>query len=350
MSKFTFADLLYKDSNNLDLIRLICAFLVIWGHIPAFMVGVSNFDIFSKLFPFTYMGAIAVKCFFFISGLLVTNSLLTKANWKVYLSSRFFRIWPGLIFCTILTVVCCGFIATGVSFVEYFDSATSYIIKWFGMNFTGSLSGVSFMTDAAQKYASAVNGSLWTIPKEVTMYVLLLIVWAVVSYITKNKHLLGIVFLMFVLSPMFGVYIWNADEETKWLVSLFFSGALCALYKDKIVLDWWLPAGLFVCCLVLNNAWSITHLIAYLFVPVLFCYIARLSWFRKLRIKHDISYGIYLYGWPVQQFILFLFPGIGYYAYMFLSMLIATLFAYISFVWIEKPFMNIGKKVNRLLQ
>ena len=87
-----------------------------------------------------------------------------------------------------------------------------------------------------------------------------------------------------------------------------------------------------------------------LFVPVLFCYIARLSWFRKLRIKHDISYGIYLYGWPVQQFILFLFPGIGYYAYMFLSMLIATLFAYISFVWIEKPFMNIGKKVNRLLQ
>lgn len=102
------ADYLKKDNNNLDVIRLILASMVIYGHAPCFIDATGRSDFIARILHFTYSGNLAVITFFLISGLLVSNSLFSKKNWKVYLVSRLFRLLPGLIFLSICTFFICG--------------------------------------------------------------------------------------------------------------------------------------------------------------------------------------------------------------------------------------------------
>ena len=68
-------EFLKKDHNNLDIIRIICALLVIVGHTYR-LNNTGATDIIEKITKFTYTGGLAVTIFFFISGMLVTHSLL----------------------------------------------------------------------------------------------------------------------------------------------------------------------------------------------------------------------------------------------------------------------------------
>jgi surface polysaccharide O-acyltransferase-like enzyme len=69
---------LQKENNNLDVFRVIAAVMVIYGHANAFLPGEGRGDIVARFLPFDYSGSLAVKLFFFLSGLVVTNSLIEK--------------------------------------------------------------------------------------------------------------------------------------------------------------------------------------------------------------------------------------------------------------------------------
>ena len=102
------SDYLIKNNNNLDVVRLILASIVIYGHAPCFIDVTGRSDFVAGILNFTYSGNVAVITFFMISGLLVSNSLFSKSDWKVYLLSRVFRLLPGLIFLSLCTVIICG--------------------------------------------------------------------------------------------------------------------------------------------------------------------------------------------------------------------------------------------------
>ncbi|EBO0298771.1 acyltransferase, partial [Salmonella enterica] len=71
---------LKRDNNNLDLVRIIAACMVIYGHAYAISPQVGKDDIIHQLIGFDYSGSLAVKIFFFVSGLVVTNSFFSKRN------------------------------------------------------------------------------------------------------------------------------------------------------------------------------------------------------------------------------------------------------------------------------
>lgn len=100
-------NILKKGNNNLDLFRLIAACMVIFGHAYALLPGYGA-DPIGKLLGFDYSGSLAVKIFFFISGMLVTSSLLQKRSISQYVSARFFRIWPALIVVLLITTFILG--------------------------------------------------------------------------------------------------------------------------------------------------------------------------------------------------------------------------------------------------
>ena len=112
------SDYLIKNNNNLDVIRLLLASMVIYGHAPCFIDATGYSDFLGGILHFTYSGNVAVITFFMISGLLVSNSLFSKKNWKVYLLSRVFRLLPGLIFLSVCTVIICGWFSEK-NFLEY---------------------------------------------------------------------------------------------------------------------------------------------------------------------------------------------------------------------------------------
>jgi peptidoglycan/LPS O-acetylase OafA/YrhL len=89
--------ILRKENNNLDIFRIIAAAMVIYGHAYALLPKDGSMDLIGKTLGFDYSGSLAVKIFFFLSGLVVTNSLMQHQNIKQFLISRFFRIWPAFI-------------------------------------------------------------------------------------------------------------------------------------------------------------------------------------------------------------------------------------------------------------
>ena len=113
--------ILNRENNNLDLIRIVLACMVILGHSP-FLNGSSRFwfDPISLFFSYTYSGSFAVKMFFFISGLVVTNSLITQKSAIKFIIARIFRILPALFFVLLLTVLVFGSILTSHNLSSYF--------------------------------------------------------------------------------------------------------------------------------------------------------------------------------------------------------------------------------------
>ena len=100
------AQCLERNHNNYDLLRLIFAALVIVGHAYALVSPPPiKGDFVIALVGFDYAGSVAVKFFFFLSGLMVTNSLVNQTQLTKFISARLFRIFPGLIGCTLVSIL-----------------------------------------------------------------------------------------------------------------------------------------------------------------------------------------------------------------------------------------------------
>lgn len=110
--------------DNLSIIRLIAAIVVIYGH----------------AFPLTgaaapgYLGSgiqtIAVKVFFVISGMLITDSWLRDPNAYRYMQRRLLRIVPALAVLCIVTVFILGPIITALPKDEYFRDPQTFRYLW----------------------------------------------------------------------------------------------------------------------------------------------------------------------------------------------------------------------------
>lgn len=195
-------DFLLKENNNLDVVRLILAALVIYSHVPVLVNPGEHVDVLADWFSFTNSGQIAVTSFFFISGLLVSNSLFSKSDCKKYVVSRFFRLMPGLLAVSVFMATV-GLFFTDMGWREYFPLAWHYVEHNFRLNIQFEIPGVSFMHDGFNNpiFSRVLNGSLWTIPLEVYMYLLVMSLFFVAKCTTKK--VIAVVLLLGVFSPVY---------------------------------------------------------------------------------------------------------------------------------------------------
>lgn len=339
-------DLLHKDANNLNLFRLILASMVIYGHAPCFINATGRTDFIANLVHFTYSGNLAVIMFFFISGILITNSLLVKQNWKSFILARLFRLIPGLIFVSAVIGIIC-FYFTESNFITHLKIIWEYMYKNALLNIQFEMQGVNFLHDAhplGGRYAAAINGSLWTIPIEFKMYLMILSVW----FISKSIYpkLMPVLMIIGLLSPIIFIEPLLGDGEVKFLIPSFMLGALYAYYKDKINLNWQVAIGLFL----LTNIVAGLIIKSWLYVVAFNTTMIWLSGTKLLtsfRIKHDISYGVYLWGWPIEQLVGYFMPWLHYWYFILVSIALTFVVAYISCRLIEEPSMNICKKIHK---
>lgn len=346
---------LERGNNNLDIIRLFCALLVIYGHIP-YVINFADFhfDAFKELIPFTYCGHIAVLIFFFISGLLVGNSLFTKRSIKDFIISRFFRIYPGFIAVLLLSVVICNFFSFA-DIHNYINYAWDYVISNLTLHFKSGIESVVFWhKDLSYQsyYMTFVNGSLWTIPIEVMMYMSLLGLFMFCSSVEKfQKALLTAGLTIGVLSPyIFNHLLLNSTKSTGefseilLLIPAFCLGALFALYKENINLNLKLPLGLYLLGFVFQ-----THCISWLLltmaVVLFFIYLSSLECIKKIHLKYDISYGVYLYGWIVIQVFASTTTITNYFVFLVISIAVSLCVGYLSCVFVERPAMALKNKL-----
>jgi peptidoglycan/LPS O-acetylase OafA/YrhL len=338
------SDVLKKDGNNFDLLRLIAAIAVIVGHAYALSPQPPYQDGVVQILHFDYSGSLAVKFFFFLSGMLVTNSIISKPDAFQFLAKRAFRIFPGLLVCLLVSVLIVGPLFTELPLTDYFFNREtwSYLKKNFLlMDIQWRLPGVF------DKSKYGVNGSLWTLPYEVLCYLYLAILFGL--GLLRNTIIADIFFFVVIgisfIAPTYLPVFFSNNPESYLLPACFAMGALYA--NNKKIIPIGLYHALLICLLayILKNsiAKQFTFYIAFFYVSV---YISSIPWvIKKIKLPFDASYGVYVYGFVIQQSVNAALPHIGVHAHQFVSAIIAVAVGYLSWRFVEKRFIDLGHRI-----
>ncbi|HHS9742997.1 TPA: acyltransferase family protein, partial [Raoultella ornithinolytica] len=334
--------LITRDNNNLDLIRLLASISVIIYHSFALNPQWGIIDPVKSLFGYITTGGLAVKVFFFISGLLVTNSLLSRKSILQFITSRSLRVFPGLAFVVTITAFIIGLIFTSLPISEYFKSNQPilYVLK------NMLLETQYFLPGVFEKNSHGVNGSLWTIHYEVLAYITLGSLYLI--GLGKARWLASLLCLIIIIEPFMpykGMLFASSDNNAIYLLAPSFAlGALLAINKNSYRTNVYLPFLLFIAQFIFNNE-VISSLLMCISMCLLMLHISSLKMVIGLNLKHDISYGVYLWGFPIQQIIsqnLSVPPIVNITA----SILLTIAVAFASWFLIEKPSLKLAKKIS----
>ncbi len=337
--------ILNKDNNNLNLIRLILASMVIVGHSPI-LNGGSNYwaDPITYLFPFAASGPWAVNLFFFISGLVVTNSLINNRKPLQFIVARLFRIMPAFAFVVIVSAFIVGPIVSSFTFKQYFDSSTTYTYITENLLFQVyyNLPGVF----ATNFYKNAVNGSLWTLAYEMSCYVILLGVFLIIR--NKGKLFYNIILGLVILegfSPYKFIFNWlGTNPEINLLPAAFALGSLLAVNADDIKIDKYSVLGVMLIYFFFRTS-GYANFFFNVASSITILFVAANKQFNIYRPKYDVSFGVYLWGFVVQQ-MLYHYTGKIYVGWhCAISLVVSFALAYLTHFLIEKPGINLGKKL-----
>jgi len=280
--------------------------------------------------------------FFTISGFLVLASFDRSRDLVKFAKARALRIYPALIVCVLLMVFVVGPLATTTPLREYFASPQirHYLFSNASLYQTvADLPGV-FLNN---KIPNVVNGPLWTLPIESRfyMYVALLGVFG----LTADRKVASFGIAALLLLAMFAPDVLptvGMDPTYHRLGWFFAAGALLYTNRDVVPLDWKVLL-LLVLFAVVSHDTSTFDFSAGLVVIYGVFWVAFAKKIPLPRFIHDYSYGIYLYGWPIAQFIAYKHPTIGGYKLTIITLLLSWIAGAISWFAIERPFLEFKK-------
>lgn len=297
------------NANNITLLRHFAALFVLISHSYDLM-DVSALEPLSLVtggvISFSRVGLIF---FFFISGFLVSQSLVNSSGFMHFLWKRVLRIYPALFVLIFLTVFVLGPALTVFPLNEYFSKAQTWEY------FAGGVSLIRlrfFLPGVFDTHG--VNGSLWSLPVEFRFYLLLAVLSA--TGLLKKKMLL----LLFVLCCVVAYIALPYLKPTPVVVYLtpyiswagyFFSGALVFFLRDKIKLDskiLLILLGIWYVSRHIEIAGKVTELVSFSYLALFLSYGTKLI-ARDFFLRNDFSYSTYIYAFPIQQMLLQIIPG-----------------------------------------
>ncbi len=306
-------------------------------------------------------GSIAVMVFFTISGYLICQSWMSSRDLRSFLEKRVRRIYPGYMAATSI----CAFVVVP-AFSTVYDLSPYTIAKTISSN----LLLRNFFppsTAFAHNLNTAVNGSLWSIPFEFWCYIftaalgllgLLRSARAVIAIIAVTL-LARAAFDLFDRKPGWGAigYIFGWPYLWTFVLPCFLSGALVFLLKDRIprhlAILVALVTAFFAACYAPLGA-KFQQIASQLIFPAAVAYSTfYLAFSDRIRLRNaacygDLSYGTYLYAFPIQQALisanLFSLPEV-----VLLSAALSILAGALSWHLVEKHFLSRSKLARRQL-
>ncbi len=337
-------DALHRDNNNADLLRLIAACAVIWGHAYALVPGSTTTEPIGQLLGFDYSGSLAVEFFFFLSGILVTNSWINNSSPLNFILARFFRVFPAVLVSAAACVLLLGPMLTTLPLNSYFSNSTVFTAIFRHPYVEYSLPGVFEHSNNP-----LTNGSIWTIRYELIMYAMLLA--AGLCGVFRHKLFATVVLISILAISMFFpeevemIGLMNVNIGGR-LPAFFAFGALLALYKDQASINIRIVSGLIL------FAWICRHGSAFQFVfypafLITALWLMTTEPIKALRLPGDFSYGVYVFGWPIQQVMAAVFPNFGVHANQVVTIAASLALASISWFVIEKPCIRYGRQLGR---
>lgn len=329
------APLVSRHDNNFDFLRLFAASAVVIGH-SYWLSGNIQHEPLRQFTGHSDMADVAVNLFFVMSGFLIAASWLNSRSPVDFLGKRALRIFPALFVSVLLGVGLVGSLATQLPLEEYFSDSQTLAYLWNLLLLSRfELPGV-FLDNP---FPRTVNGSLWTLPYEVGMYLGLL---GLGLLRLLHRHLvplipLGLMLLHFVLMPRLGIDS-ELLEKVSRLGMFFFSGTALYLYRAQVPWNAGLALGLLGLNLLTagSDHWFLVHVLT---LPYLAIYLAhlRVPGLARAGRAGDFSYGVYIFSFPLQQLIIWRYPGLSVPAFALLSLAGSLALGVLSWHFIEAP-------------
>ena len=325
-------------ANSLDVLRLLLAATVAvvhgsmigWGHQPH--VGATE------------VGALAVDAFFVLSGFLVTRSLLRLDSVGAYAWHRVLRIMPGFWVCLVVT----AFVVAPVLALLEGDPASAVLAHdppaWrYVIDNALLYIGDDGFAVAGRPFGTytpgVVDGALWTLVYEATCYALVAVL-GVLGLL--RRHRWAVVALALACAVVLAGQDLDLLPERGALFVRFFTvflaGVLAQLYGDRLVLRRrWLALALGVTLGALVWCEDYRWIGAAAFAYVCLYAVVRTPWLRW-RLRADLSYGVYVYHWPVE--VLLVSAGataLGRSGLAVVALLLTAGVAALSWRFVERP-------------
>lgn len=326
-------------NNSLNLIRLLLALLVLVAH-GYYLSGAGT----GPSIQGENLGGWAVFGFFTISGYLITASRFANPLGR-YLVLRVARIYPGFLVCLVVTAgvfAPIAWAAEGRDWSGFLSTPTTppaYVLENAALRINAyDVAG----TPAAVPYPGAWNGSLWTLYFEFLCYLLigLLICLPVVR---RNRWLIVVGFALSVLAWAtvngWGLGAYSDLVLLSRLLPAFLGGAVVHVLIGRVPLRTPLALAAIAGAALLVAA--VDHWGAQLAAPLITYALLWLSTVLPspaVSRRHDISYGVYIYAFPIQQ--LLVYAGahrLGLAAYDVLAALATAAVAVVSWRLVERP-------------
>lgn len=337
MSSLYVSDILDPKRNNFTLLRLLAALAVLIDHAIFLRSGLKSDEIFAGSSLYT-LGDHAVNLFFVLSGLTVARSLDRTPDIVSFLTARALRIFPALVVCSAVLIML-GMVVSECSVGHYLADTrvAAYLLKTLSLISSGSaeLPGVF----AGNPYPFVVNASIWTLKFEALCYVLLALIGLLLSNKISIVRLLPVTwcvaggFLMY----RYGEHLNPLDQLARFWIC-FSAGVSLFVFRD-----WVRISGAIAIVLGLFEWFTLGTALERVVAPLAVGYAA--VWFgslpgsklRDFSNRNDLSYGTYIFGWPISQTLVFVFPKIGLFLLIAFSMVLALGIATLSWYLIEKP-------------
>jgi peptidoglycan/LPS O-acetylase OafA/YrhL len=316
-------------------------------------------------------GFVGVLIFFSISGFLVSRSWAKNPRLVPFAIKRALRIMPALIVVLLLSALILGPLVTVDPLRIYLDNpeTKAYVVNNAMMQSDYDLPGV-FLHNL---YPLAVNGSLWTLPLEIKAYVFVALVGLVGLFTRFRGVLVGLAILVLLTcvdslrssipganhfvaslvdiqaSPEL-VYLTKLGTYTVYadMFAAFVIAATLFSLRRWVAMRWEIAVFAVACFGITIVVGGSAPLIgAVVMGPYLVLYLAyRTTAFFRLPDRFgDYSYGIYIYGFPIQQTISFLFHTTSGWLMFVVAMPLTSVAAVLSWHWIERPALNIKSRL-----
>ncbi len=331
--------------NNFDLLRLGAAAMVLVSH--AFPLSGAREPFFDL--PGHSMGAFGVEIFFAISGFLVVRSWCREPRLRAFVPKRALRILPGLMVAALLTAFVLGPLFTSLSVGAYLTHPETYGFvarNWTLFTINELLPGVF----EHNVFPLAVNGSLWTLPLEVFAYGVLAAL-GIAGLLRRRAAVLVLLAGLFVVtSPYSGIDLNVAAapggvdggkiDLSLHLLAIFLASSALYLYRERVPLHPALFAAALGAIAVNGALPDLGATLTTLAIPyaVLFAACRPRARLSVLTRPGDVSYGIYIYAFPITQAVVAVMGGDGPVGAVVLASLALTYaVAYASWRLVEAP-------------
>lgn len=356
----TLAEAFNPKRNSLNALRLVLAALVIVSH--AWIIGGYGY-------PPTVMGVdigmFAVCGFFAISGYLITGSRRSgtssipanprggargEPSLLPFLFRRFLRIYPAFLVVLIVTAVIFAPLSTLLAPTDIpapsYPSAASYVFANLSLHITQWSIDGTLLTAAIPTW----NIPLWSLVFEALCYLGL----GLLASVVPRRFFTAAAVTLFAALTLAALITHNPGtagftDDLLALGSFFFGGVVLYLFRQRMPSS--APIALIAAGVVLLVlALGFFKPLAAFPLAYLLLYLGAVLPLHKIGARNDISYGLYVYGFPVQQLLLLATQSLSdtpmpVVLFATLSVLATIPFALASWFLVERPALTLKRFV-----